>query len=72
MAHSASQSSGTARVEANTPGLCQSIAHMKIVKKLTRTDFEKIAKGTLTFIDKGYHESSDSWLQFYHLFRVAS
>ena len=21
---------------------------------------------TLTFIDKGYHESSDSWLQSYH------
>lgn len=48
------------------------VAHMKIVKKFARTDFEKIAKGTLTFIDKGYHESSDSWLQFYHLFRVAS
>ena len=33
---------------------------------------EKNAKGTLTCIDKGYHESSDTWLQFYLLFRVAS
>ena len=33
--------------------------------------FEKNAKGNLTFIDKGYYEPSDSWLQLYHLLRVA-
>ena len=41
-------------------------------KKLTHSGFEKNAKGTHTFIDKGYYESSDSWLHFYYLFRVAS
>ena len=33
--------------------------------------WQKNAKGTLTYIDKGYHELSDSWLQFYYLYRVA-
>ena len=57
-------------MEANTPGLCQSLAYMKIVKKLTHSDFRKIAKATLTFINKVCHESSDPWLQLYPLFRV--
>ena len=62
-----------------TPGIRQSWgavehsltlpAYMKIVDKFTRSDFEKNAKDTQHFIDKGYH---DSWLQFYHLIRVAS
>ena len=63
---------GRAGVQGNTPGLCQSIAYMNIFKKFTRSDCEKLAKGTLTFIDKAYHESSDSWLHIYHLFTVAS
>ena len=33
--------------------------------------FEKFAKGNLPFIDKGCYEPSDSWLQLYHLLRVA-
>ena len=65
-------SNGNQQSRANPPWLCQSIAYMKIVENFTQQDFEKNAKGTLTLIDKGHHESSDSWLQFYHLVRVAS
>ena len=33
---------GRAGVQANTPGLCHSIAYMKIVKKFTQSDLKKM------------------------------
>ena len=52
---------GRGGVEFNTPGL-----YLTIVKKFIHSDKKKknVAKWTLTFINKGYHESSKSWLQF--------
>ena len=43
---------------------------MTFFERFTRSDFENSAKGKGK--GKGYHESNDCWLQFYHLFRVAS
>ena len=63
---------GRAGVRANTPGLHQSIAYMKILEKVTHSDFEKNAKCTLPCFDKSFKESSNTWLQFYHLFMEAS
>ena len=52
------------------PGLCQSLTYMQIVENISHSDIEKIAKGTLTFLIT-FSMNHDSWLQFYHLFRVA-
>ena len=46
--------------------------HENFQKVYTSRFFFKCKRQCLTFIDKGYHESSVFWLKFYHLFRVAS
>ena len=51
----------------NTPGLCQSIAYMKIVEKCTRSDFEKctqifIGKVFMNQVIPGYSVTICFWL----------